>query len=375
MCFSEAYRVNVLYYFEPILVNGGPEGVAFYLSKALAKRISLTYYPRFAAAPRIRFLKNLFNVCERFATQGFDVFHLNYVPFLINGGYPLLKSAKRMGVHTILNIHGIIQLERSLGMTQGLARARAYAGLFYTLTSCKSADRVVVNSNLMRSEVVRWYGVSPNKIEVIPNGVELERFLGCDDRLNLDGDPCILCLGTFSKAKGLDILIEAIAKLRLELPRLKLHLIGSTHLQPGEEFRLQAKKEGVESHVIFHDWASQSMVPRFLKSADICVFPSRREGFSLAILEAMAAGVPIIASDIGGIREALAGGKNGMLFEAGNADALSEAILSLYQDHGLREKLANAALEAAKAYSWENIAQKYISLYNDLHTGVSRAPV
>jgi glycosyltransferase involved in cell wall biosynthesis len=369
MRFSEASRVNVLYYFEPTSVHGGPEGVAFYLSKALAKRISLTYYPRFAAAPKIRYLETLFNVCERFVTQRFDVFHLNYVPSLINGGYPLLKCAKRMGVHTILNIHGIIQLERDLGMSQGLF---PYAGLFYTLTSCKSADRVVVNSHLMRDEVVRWYGVSPNKIEVIPNGVELERFLGCDDKPNLGGDPCILCLGALSKEKGLDILIEAIAKLRLELPRMKLHLVGSTHLQPGDEFRLQAKKEGVESHVVFYDWASQSTIPRFLKSADICVFPSRREGFSLAILEAMAAGVPIIASDIGGFREALAGGKNGMLFKAGNADALSKAILSLYQDHGLRKKMANAALEAAKAYSWENVAERYISLYHELQS-VSRA--
>jgi phosphatidylinositol alpha-mannosyltransferase len=179
-------------------------------------------------------------------------------------------------------------------------------------------------------------------------------------------------LGALSKEKGLDILIEAIAKLRLELPRMKLHLVGSTHLQPGNEFRLQAKKEGVESHVVFYDWASQSMVPRFLKSADICVFPSRREGFSLAILEAMAAGVPIIASDIGGFREVLAGGKNGMLFKAGNADALSKSILSLHKDHDLGKKLANAALEAAKAYSWENVAERYISLYHDLQS-VSRA--
>lgn len=368
MRFSEVIRVNVLYYSEPTSAHGGPENVAFYLSKALAKRTNLTYYPRFAAAAKRRYMKSLFNVCGRFLTQRFDVFHLNSVPSLINGGYPLLKSAKRMGVHTLLNIHGIIQLERGFGEAQGLF---PYAGLYYTFTSCKSADRVVVNSDLMRGKVISWYGVSPDKIEVIPNGVELERFVGCDDRLNLGGDPCILYLGALSKEKGLDILIEAIAKLRLELPRMRLHLVGSTHLEPGDEFRLQAKKEGIENHVIFYDWASQSMVPRILKSADICVFPSRLEGFSLVILEAMAAGASIIASDIGGFREALAGGKNGMLFKAGNVDALSEAILNLYHDHGLSKKIAGAALEAVKAYSWKNIAERYVSLYHDLQTDVS----
>jgi glycosyltransferase involved in cell wall biosynthesis len=272
-----------------------------------------------------------------------------------------------MGVRTVLNIHGIIQLERQFSKTQGCFPD---ADLFYALTSSKSADRVVVNSDFMRGNVVRWYGVSPNRIEVIPNGVELERFVGRGDRLNLGGDPCILYLGALSKAKGLDILIKAIARLRLELPRIELHLVGSTHLEPGDEFRLQAKKECVESHVFFYDWASQSMVPRFLKSADICVFPSRLEGFGIIILEAMAAGAPLIASDIGSFREILANGKNGMLFKAGSADALSEAILSLYQNHGLRKKLADAALEAAKAYSWKNIAERYISLYHDLHAGV-----
>lgn len=364
--FVVVVRLNILYYAESKPATGGPSTVAFYLSRALAKKINLTYYPKFADTPKGLYVKNLFHVFGGFLTSGFDVFHLIFLPSLINGGYPVFRSAKRIGVRTILNIHGIIQLERKSGQVQKLL---PNAGLFYTLTSCKSADRIVVNSEFMRTNVVRWYGIGSNKIEVIPNGVDLERFVGRGDRLDLDGDPCILYIGALSKAKGVDVLIKAIAKLRSEFPRMRLHLVGATQLEPGDEFRLQARKEGFENQVVFHDWVSQSMIPRFLKSADICVFPSRLEGFGIVILEAMASGVPIIASDIGSFQEILSNGKNGMLFKSESADALSEAIGSVYRDQSLMKKKVDAALTAVKAYSWENIAERYISLYENLCAG------
>ena len=118
--------------------------------------------------------------------------------------------------------------------------------------------------------------------------------------------------------------------------------------------------------VFFHGWAPDSMVPRYYKSADICVFPSRLEGFGIVILEAMASGIPIIASNTGGIREIISNGKNGMLFKPGDADALSKAILALYQDLDLRKKISQAALKTVTEYNWENIAERYISLYKYL---------
>ena len=290
----------------------------------------------------------------------FDIIHFNFAPTWINGSSMLLKFAKGRGSHTVLNIHGITQLEHKLEPAAG---SISYIALLNTLKSCKVVDRVVVNSEYMRTNVVTWYGINRDKIVVIPNGVDLRRFNACDDKLVLDGDPAILYLGHLTRRKGVDVLIQAIAKLRSELPDMKLHLVGSGYMN---DFQLLAKKKGIEKYVVFHGWAAYSMVPRYYKSADICVFPSRHEGFGIVILEAMASGIPIIASNIGSHREIVSNGKNGILFKPCDADALSKAILAFYQDLDLRKKISHTALKTVVKYSWENIVERYVSLYRCL---------
>ena len=337
---------------------GGVSNVAYYLTKALAKKVNITYFPRFA--PKKGYLINFFNVHRNFVMKEFDIIHFNVVPTWINRSSMLLKFAKGRGSHTVLNIHGIIQLEHKLEPALG---SISHIALLNTMKSSKVADRVVVNSEYMRTNVVTWYGINRDKIVVIPNGVDLRRFSGRDDKLVLDGDPTILYLGDLSRIKGVDVLIQAIAKLRSILPNMKLHLVGSGYMN---DFQLLAKKKGIEGYVVFHGWAADSMVPRYYKSADICVFPSRYEPFGIVILEAMASGIPIIASNTGGIREIISNGKDGILFKPGDADALSKAILALYQDLDLRKKISQAALKTVTEYSWENIAERYVSLYRYL---------
>jgi len=235
--------------------------------------------------------------------------------------------------------------------------------LINNLAFYNPVDRIVVNSKYMRSNAVTWYGIKREKIEVIPNGVDLKRFSGHDDKLVLDGDPAILYLGLISRRKGIDVLIQAVAKLRSELPYMKLHLVGGGHMS---DFHLLAKKKGIQERVVFHGWISNSMVPRYYKSADICVFPSRHEPFGIVSLEAMASGIPIIASNVGGFREIISNGKNGILFKSEDADALSKAILFLYQDVSLRKKISHNALKTVIEYDWDNIAERYVSVYRCL---------
>ena len=350
--------MNVLYYTEPQSVTGGVSNVAYHLTKALAKKVNMTYFPPFM--PKKTYLINFLNVYRKFLMKEFDIIHFNIVPTWINGSSMLLKFAKGRGSHTVLNIHGIIQLEHKLEPAVG---SISYIALLNILKSCKVVDRVVVNSEYMRTNVVTWYGIDRDKIVVIPNGVDLRRFNECDDKLMLEGDPTILYLGDLMRMKGVDVLIQAIAKLRSELPNMKLHLVGSGYMS---DFQLLAKKKGIEKYVVFHGWATYSMVSHYYKSADICVFPSRHEGFGIVILEAMSSGIPIIASNIGSFREIVSNGKNGILFKSEDADALSKAILALYQDLDLRKKISQAALKTVTQYSWENIAERYVSLYKHL---------
>jgi glycosyltransferase involved in cell wall biosynthesis len=215
----------------------------------------------------------------------------------------------------------------------------------------------------MKNNVVNWYRLNRDKVAVIPNGVNLKMFTESNDRIFLEGDPSILYVGHFSRLKGVDILIRAVAKLRTDLPNLKLHLVGNGNIS---YFEALCKKEGIEKYVIFHNWAKQSRIPSYYKSADICVFPSRHEGFGIVILEAMASGVPVISSDIPSFREIISNGIDGRMFKSQDVDALSKEVIALYRDPHLMRELTHNALEKVTEYSWEKIAEKYISLYKYL---------
>jgi len=362
--FARLVKLNILYYLEPKIYPyfGGVSNVAYYLGKALAKKVNLTYFPRFM--PKKSYVNNFFNVQKRFVTKEFDLVHFNVVPNWINGSFVLLKIAKMRGTPTVLNIHGLIQIEHKFSGYS--SDSIPYMALLNTFCSCKDVDKIVVNSEYMHTRVATLYGIRRDKIVVIPNGIDLDLFDGCDHKLMLDGDPVILFIGLFSKIKGVDVLIKAIAKLRSKLPDMKLHLVGTGTPSDISDFQALAKRKGIEKFLVFHDWAPISMVPRYYKSADICVFPSRHEGFGISVLEAMASGVPLIASNIESFRKILSNGKNGILFKSGNADALSKGILALYQDLSLRKKISQAALETVGKYSWENIAERYLSLYKCL---------
>jgi glycosyltransferase involved in cell wall biosynthesis len=143
---------------------------------------------------------------------------------------------------------------------------------------------------------------------------------------------------------------------------LKLHIVG----WQSPEFHLLAKKLGIEKFTVFHGYHDQKTIPRYYNSADICIFPSLHEGFGLVVLEAMACGKPIIASNIGSFQELISHGKNGYLFRTGDAKDLSEAILNLHYDSDLKKNLSRNAYKASIGYDWEKIASMYVSLYGEL---------
>jgi glycosyltransferase involved in cell wall biosynthesis len=342
---------------EPKTGQGGVGNVAHYLPKALAKKANVAYFPQRRS---IKNAYNLLNIYRKFVLREFDVIQFNYVPTWINGSYMLIKFAKKLGTRTVLNIHGIIQLERKLARRHG---AIPLMILPLALSSCSLADKVVVNTEYMRQQAATWYGIARDKMVVIPNGVDLREFSERSHTIALDGDPAILNVGWPSRLKGFDILAQAIAQLRSSLPNIKLHMVGGG----GDMSYLPLLKEkGIEKYVVFHGMVEHSKLPRYYRSADICVIASRREGFPITLLEAMASGLPVIASNIGSLQEIISNGKDGVLFKSEDADDLSKAILALYRDEDLKEKISVNALKTATKYSWENIAEKYISLYKSL---------
>ena len=345
--------MKILYYKEPKSALGGVNNVAYYLSRAMAEKADVTYFPQTMTA---RNGSAIFEIYKKYVKKQFDVIQFNTVPMGIDGSYILIKFAKTMGIKTFLNIHGIIPLEHKLDPKLG---SISRSDLFLVLTSCKLADKIIVNTEFMRNRVVAWYGVGLDKLVVIPNGINIREFSECDDRITLDGSPAILAVGYFSRLKGFDLLIEAVAKLRSKLPNIKLHVVGSGY----EGYLNLLKEKGIENFVVFHGMVDHSKVCSYLKSADIFIMPSRHEGFPITLLEAMSSGIPVIASNIGSLKEIISDGKDGILFQTENTEELANSILMLSANEDLRKRISHEALKTAAKYDWKNVSEKYLTLY------------
>jgi glycosyltransferase involved in cell wall biosynthesis len=213
----------------------------------------------------------------------------------------------------------------------------------------------------MLNKISDYYKIDPGKIVVIPNGVTLERFSSRNKSFRLAGFPSILYLGGLLERKGVDVLIRALVGLKSEHPKVKLHIVGAGRAL--SYLTALSVQKGIERDVVFWGQADYSSIPKFYKGADVCVFPSRLEAFGITILEAMASGKPVVASNVGGIPEIISDGENGILVEPNDPEALSKAIVMVYQDNALMKRLSTNALETATRYSWKNIAEKYLCLY------------
>ena len=122
----------------------------------------------------------------------------------------------------------------------------------------------------------------------------------------------------------------------------------------------------MDESVVFHGYANPASTPEYYKSVDFCVFPSRRDSFDITMMEAMASGTPVIASNRGGTAEILTNGENALLFDPDDLDALRHGILAYSHDSSLRRKFSRNALKTVKNYSWENISKRYLALYQEI---------
>ena len=198
-------------------------------------------------------------------------------------------------------------------------------------------------------------------IEIIPNGIDLERFKGLD-RKSHDGF-VVMTIARLEKVKGIEYLIGAFA--RLSLPRrLSLVIIGDGSERKNLENLV--KKLNLEERVEFLGEIPNERIPEYLAGADCFVLPSLKEGFGIAVLEAMAAGVPVIASRVGGILDIIEDGKTGLLIEPGNPEEIAKAISKIYQDSVLREQLINNAIAELKRYNWKNMAERVFKIYENI---------
>ncbi len=243
-------------------------------------------------------------------------------------------------------------------------------GVFYPFWKMifKKADYIQAISNHLADFGRRHGAKCP--IKVVPNGVSLEKFSIFKSQFsNKSKDLDVKTIITTSRLvykNGVDTLIRAVAKLKrktsdvqvdIGCPKVRLLILGSG---PEEQNLKKLTKDlGLTNEVIFLGHVSPDEIPSYLSQADIFVRPSRSEGLGNSFLEAMAAGLPVIGTPVGGITDFLKDGETGLFCEIENHNDLAEKIKLLSSDAGLSEKLSKNGRELVSAnYSWNGISKK-----------------
>ena len=224
------------------------------------------------------------------------------------------------------------------------------------------ASEVIVNSNYMKSELQRLFGLPFEKINVVPNGVNLNLYSGVERDYEFrrqyaaDNEKIILFVGRLVYEKGIQHLIAAMPKILEKYHDSKLVIAGKGGMI--DELKAQVNAMGISNKVYFTGYLNSKQVVKMYKCADVAVFPSTYEPFGIVALEGMLSGTPVVVSDVGGLNEIVQHGENGMKSYAGNPNSLADSIVSLLYDPALCMKVAKNAKAKVKAeYNWQKIAQ------------------
>jgi glycosyltransferase involved in cell wall biosynthesis len=194
-------------------------------------------------------------------------------------------------------------------------------------------------------------------IPVVANGVDVERFSALPRAP--DGQT-IVCVGRLIERKGQRHLLRTFARVRERFPTAQLQLVGTGD----DEATLKALAAdlGIAANIAFLGFQPRDAMPAIYQAADIFVLPSQAEGMSVALLEAMSSGLPIITTAAGGTDELIRDGENGILVPWADEDALATALGALLADGAARTRMGAAAREAVLPYSWRAVAETNLAL-------------
>ncbi len=221
------------------------------------------------------------------------------------------------------------------------------------------------------SEVVRELLLSyfPDDYRIIPNGIDLERFsdpaLRPIERFD-DGKLNVLFVGRLEKRKGFKYLLQAFAQVKKAVPQARLIVVGAYDKEDKEPFVLYARQHRLRD-VRFIGYVSEEDLPRYYRTCHVFCAPSTGfESFGIILLEAMAAGRPIVASNIDGYRGVLEDGREGLLIQPENEQLLANALIRLLKDPALCERMGRQGQAKAADYDWPKVAQQVLDYYREL---------
>lgn len=257
-----------------------------------------------------------------------------------------------------------------------------YAGMFGTTllgrihnkTIGKLAFNAAVVIVISQSEkkMIESQNMRVKRFEVLPIGVDVAEFKKADTEYwdqtyDLKGNKVVLFVGRLTTHKGVDTLIKAFASIKRKIGNVKLLVVGPDFGEKAN-FESMAKGQQISEDVIFSGGVSRERLLGAYKVGDVFVLPSRNEAFGIVMIEAMAAGLPVVAANNSSMPEIVRDGETGLLFNTEDAGSLAAKVVEILDDGALAQRfINNGSAEVAEKYNWDRIVEKLNALYQEVY--------
>jgi glycosyltransferase involved in cell wall biosynthesis len=318
----------------------------------------------------IRTKKALLNLLK---TNKMDIIHQTYD----YNTFPISKD--KINVPIITTIHHPFKEERKLikanlsfmEYLNYLSRRRLHYLEIMQKKLCERADKIISVSTYTARSVIKEFNIPPDKIEVIPNGVDINRFnpnINVEEmreKWGIQSEPIVLFVGRLDYNKGIKYLIGGFSKLIKDISDAKLVIVGQG--PDRDHLNHLIDKHNLIKSVILAGRVENKDLPKAYCASNVIVLPSLMEGFGISLLEAMACGKPCIATSAGGTTDVVVDGKTGFIVPPSDPLSLYQAMYTLLSDDNLSQKFGMASRKRAeKNFAWDAIAKRTINLYEEM---------
>jgi phosphatidylinositol alpha-1,6-mannosyltransferase len=287
---------------------------------------------------------------------------------LVAGGWLAETCRLLFGLKTVIYVHGEEISTRSKYDEGGRKRRRALA----------AADGIVAVSRFTRDTLIRSFGVRPDKIELVSNGVDLARFVPrprsarLAERYGLQGRTVLLTVSRLYARKGIDRVIQSLPAVLRQIPDLVYLVVGDGGYR--SELEQLVIHLDLSASVVFTGAVPDHELTDHYSLGDVFIMANREmpdgetEGFGLVFLEANACGLPVIAGQAGGSVDAVTDQLNGLVVDGDDVAAISAAVIALFDDAALRDRLRAGGAEVAAASGWERRVDQFLRFCDNLAT-------
>ncbi len=315
--------------------------------------------------------KKLLEISKKFSI---DIAHVN-LPLV-----PSFAVPKSLGKALVATVHSTWRGENEglkhesfleLNANEKIVRSCNNILRFFEYKLLKRSDEIIAVSNYTKKELLESYDLNANKINVIYNGVDVNKFKPSNDKdkikkeLGLNDDKIILYVGRLYCRKGLPTLLRAAPLILRKFKNVKFVISGKGFGNGEDRFRAFANRMKVGKHVSFIGYFPDEKLPKLYQAADIFVLPSVYENLPFALLEAMATALPVVTTNVGGIPEVIQDGKNGLMFNPLDFQSLADKVLYLLKNPAFASEIGFFGRKTVEEkFDWRHIIKQVLKVYD-----------